>query len=309
MAEVLYDVIIIGGGPAGLTAGIYTSRQMLKTILLEGAALGGRAFGAHLIYNFPGFPEGISGEELMDRFIAQANKFGVDFREESVVELQPFGDLKMVVTRKGIYNSKSIIIATGVQRKQLKVPGETEFKGRGVSYCSICDGPLFKGKAVAVIGSGTEAIEEASRMAGIAEKVYAIPGTKGYRVNEEKLNQLALSEKVEFIEDVNVESIGGDVFVTNIKLSGDPPRALEVEGVFVSLENVPTTDIIRDAGITTNVNGCIIVDSEQRTNVEGVFAAGDCCCGGMQIVIAAGDGGRAGLSVLRYIKSKQSIEK
>jgi thioredoxin reductase (NADPH) len=304
MDESLYDVAIIGGGPAGLTAGIYAARHGLRTILFEGDALGGRASGPHSIDNFPGFPDGISGEALMDRFISQAGKFGVDFRKESVVEIQTFGEIKMTVTRKGIYQSKTIIIATGIQRKQLRVPGEKEFKGRGVSYCSICDGPLFKDKVVAVVGSGIEAIEEITRLVDVAKKVYAIPGINGYQVDDELMVEIVKSENVEFIKGANVESIFGETYVTSIKLNGNTNQTLKVDGVFISLERVPTTGIIQDAGIVTNDNGCLIVDKEQQTNVEGVFAAGDCCCGGMQIVTAAGEGGRAGLSVLRYIKSK-----
>lgn len=305
MGDVFYDVIIVGGGPAGLTAGIYTSRHGLRTILFEGEAFGGKAKGHHPIDNYPGFPDGITGEELMDRFIAQTKKFGVEFKKENVVEIQPFGDLKMIATRSGVYQSKSIILATGIQRKQLMVPGETEFKGRGVSYCSICDGPLFKDRVVAVIGSGNEAIEEASRMAETAEKVYAIPGLEGYKVDEMKISELEKNEKVEVIDGVKVESIEGETYVTNIKLSNASSKILDVDGVFISLERVPTTQIIRNAGIDTNENGCINIDSEQQTNVEGIYAAGDCCCGGMQIVTAVGEGGRAGLSVLRYIKSQK----
>ena len=303
MAEDVYDVIIIGGGPAGLTAGIYTARHGLKTLLLEGRKLGGRAFGAHRIDNFPGFPEGILGEELMERFMKQAKKFGVEFKTERFLELNIIGDLKMVVTRKGIYQANSIVIATGIQRKQLRVPGEVEFKGRGVSYCTICDGPLYTNRVAAVIGSGREAVEEALRLADLAKKVFAIPGVKGYGSEIEYIQELAENENVEVIEGVDVESIGGDDSVTHITLKSSPPRTLKVDGVFIILENIPTNSILSEAGILTNESGCILIDKDQQTNIKGVFAAGDCVCGGMQVVTAAGEGGRAGLSVLRYIKS------
>jgi len=303
MTEEIYDVIILGGGPAGLTAGIYTARQGLKTLLLEGEKLGGRAFGAHRIENFPGFPEGIMGEELMERFIQQAERFGVEFKEEKFLDLGIMGDLKTVVTRTGLYEAKSIIIATGIQRKQLRVPGEMEFKGRGVSYCTICDGPLYANRVAAVVGSGIEAVEEASRLAEIAEKVYAIPGVKGYTTNIEEFQDLVEKGKVEIVEGVDVESIDGTNSVTHITLKSSPPRTIKVDGVFVILENIPTTSILKAAGIKTNESGCILVDKDQQTNIAGIFAAGDCVCGGMQVVIASGEGGRAGLSVLRYIKS------
>lgn len=303
MTEEVYDVIILGGGPAGLTAGIYTARQGLRTLLMEGGKLGGRAMGPHRIDNFPGFPEGISGAELMERFIKQARRFGVEFRREMVLGLNTVNDLKTVITRKSIYQAKAAVIATGIQRKQLMVPGELEYKGRGVSYCTICDGPLYADKVVAIIGPGKEAVEEALRLAEIAKKVYAIPGVKGYEGEFEELEALAEDERIEIIKGVDVESIGGDNYVTHIELKDLETRRLDVDGVFIILENVPTTNILREAGILTNESGCVLVDKDQQTNIEGVFAAGDCVCGGMQVVTASGEGGRAGMSVLRYVKS------
>ena len=303
MAEEIYDVIILGGGPAGLTAGIYTARQGLRTLLLEGGKLGGRAFGSHRLENVPGFPEGITGAELMERFIRQARKFGVEFRMEKFLGLSILGDLKMVTTRRGIYQAKTAVIATGIQRRQLRVPGEMEYKGRGVSYCTICDGPLYADRIVAVIGDGREAVEEALRMAEIAGKVYAIPGVKGYSEEHEELKELAESDRIEVIDGVDVDSIGGGTSVTHIELKGFPSRTLMVDGAFIILENIPTTDILKEAGILTRESGCIIVDRDQQTNIEGVFAAGDCVCGGMQVVTAAGEGGMAGLSAFRYIRT------
>lgn len=303
MTEEVYDVIILGGGPAGLTAGIYTARQGLRTLLMEGGKLGGRAMGPHRIDNFPGFPEGISGAELMERFIKQARRFGVEFRREMVLGLNTVNDLKTVITRKSIYQAKAAVIATGIQRKQLMVLGELQYKGRGVSYCTICDGPLYADKVVAIIGPGKEAVEEALRLAEIAKKVYAIPGVKGYEGEFEELEALAEDERIEIIKGVDVESIGGDNYVTHIELKDLETRRLDVDGVFIILENVPTTNILREAGILTNESGCVLVDKDQQTNIEGVFAAGDCVCGGMQVVTASGEGGRAGMSVLRYVKS------
>jgi len=303
MTDEIYDVIILGGGPAGLTAGIYAARQGLRTLLLEGGRLGGRVLDAHRIDNFPGFPEGISGAELMERFIRQARRFGVEFRTERFMGLSVVGDLKMVTTRRGIYQSKAAVIATGIQRRQLRVPGELEYKGRGVSYCAICDGPLYADRAVAVVGDGREAVEEALRLAEVAVKVYAIPGVEGYGADFEELEELTENDKIEVIEGVDIESIGGDTTVTHIELKGSSPRTLEVDGVFIILENIPSTEILREAGILTKESGCIIVDKDQQTNIEGVFAAGDCVCGGMQVVTAAGEGGMAGLSAFRYIRS------
>ncbi len=302
MAEEKYDTIILGGGPAGLTAGIYTARHGLKTLILDSNELGGRALQAHRVENFPGFPEGLTGRELMERFVAQAERFGVDFSRETAIGLSSMGDTKVVMTRKGLYEARTVIVATGIQRKQLSVPGEMEYKGRGVSYCAICDGPFFAGKVVAVVGPGEEAVEEALRMAEVANKVYAIPGKDGYKEGVELLEELRKNENIEVVEGVNVKGIVGDSTVTQIELDGGPGE-LKVDGVFIVLNHVSTSDLVAHAGIRTDESGCILVDREQRTNIKGVFAAGDCVCGGTQIVTAAGEGGRAALSAMRYIRS------
>ena len=302
MVVELYDVIILGGGPAGLTAGIYTARHGLKTLLVESKQLGGKSWGSHRIENYPGFPEGVGGSELMDKFISQTKKFGVKFRSETVIGINNFGDKKVVLTRAGFYETKAVVIATGIQRKKLQIPGEMEFKGRGVSYCALCDGPLYTNKTVAVIGCGREAVEDSLKLAETAEKVYVIPGVDGFNSNIKEISKLAENEKIVVIEDADVETIEGDVLVTHINLKTSPQKTVKVDGVFIILEIIPTTDIINDVGILTNRSGCIQVDKEQKTNIDGIFAAGDCVCGGMQVVTAVGEGGRAGLSVYRYIK-------
>ncbi len=303
MVMEIHDVIILGGGPAGLTAGIYTARQGLRTLLIERQQLGGRAWGPHRIENFPGFPEGITGSELMDRFIAQTKKFGVEFKEETVVGLKDLGGTKIVTTRGGLYHARAVVITTGRQRQKLSIPGEQDFKGRGVCYCAICDGPFFKDQVVAVIGSGKDAVEDAIRLAEIAGKVYAIPGSKGYKEGVEGLEELSEYENIEVIEELDIDSIEGDDLVTNINLNGETLRSLDVSGVFMVLDTVSTADLTKDAGIETDEVGCIKVDRHQMTNIKGIYAAGDSVCSGNQIVTAAGDGGRAALAILRYVRS------
>ena len=301
-----YDVIILGGGPAGLTAAIYTARFGLKTLIIEGKRLGGRSWGPHMIENYPGFPEGITGTELIERFVEQAEKFGTEFKNETVVGLFPMGGKHMAQTRKGFYEAKAVVVATGIQKKQLSIPGEMEYKGRGVSYCAICDAPFFRGKTVAVVGAGEEAVEDALKLTDFADKIYAIPGGEGYKAGINELHVLLDHKKVVLIEGADPESIGGDSLVEHNTLKGGEIERLEFDGVFIILETVPTTSILTDAGIGTDSRSCILVDKNQATNVDGVFAAGDCVCGGMQVVTAAGEGGMAGLAALRYIKSTKS---
>ena len=306
MSETVYDVIILGGGPAGLTAGIYTARQGLSTLLIEGKKLGGRASGPHRVENFPGFPEGLTGTELMDRFIEQTKKFGVEFKQETIVGLSDMGDTKFVQTRGGFYQSKAVVVTTGIQRKSMNIPGELEFKGRGVGYCAICDGPFFKDQPVAVVGSGKDAVEDALRLADTASKVYAIPGDGGFKGGIEELDELTEHMNIDVIDGVDIESIEGDQVVTHVNMKKGPVERLNVNGVFIILDHVGTSDILKDSGIETDDGGCIIVDKNQRTNVEGIYAAGDCVCGGMQIVTAAGDGGKAGLAAFRYVRALNS---
>lgn len=306
MSETVYDVIILGGGPAGLTAGIYTARQGLSTLLIEGKKLGGRASGPHRVENFPGFPEGLTGTELMDRFIEQTRKFGVEFIIETIVSLGDMGETKFVQTRGGFYQSKAVVVTTGIQRKSMNIPGELEFKGRGVGYCAICDGPFYKDQPVAVVGSGKDAVEDALRLAETTSKVYAIPGSGGFKEGLEELDELSEHKKIEVIDGVDIESIEGDQVVTHVNMKGGPVKKLDVNGVFIILDHVGTSDILRDSGIETDDGGCIMVDKNQGTNVEGIYAAGDCVCGGMQIVTAAGDGGKAGLATFRYLRGLKS---
>ena len=302
MSEDSYDVIIMGGGPAGLTAGLYTARHGLKTLLIEAKQLGGKAWTAHWIENFPGFPEGISGEALMQRFIAQAEKFGVEFKNDTIVGLMDMGDSKMVSTRLGYYQAKAVIITVGINRSSLNIEGEKLFRGRGVCYCAICDGPFFTDKPVAVIGCGKDAVEDAIRLTENASMVYAIPGEKGFKDGIEELNELKEHSKVKIIDNTMVKSIQGEGVVTHVELGSQPGKLL-VDGVFIVPDSVGASEILSDLDINTDQGGCIIVDSTMQTNIPGIYAAGDCVCNSQQVVTAAGDGGKAGLAVLQYVRA------
>ena len=300
MSEDIYDIIIIGGGPAGLTAAIYAARHNNKSLILEGKKIGGKSLQAHWVENYPGFPDGISGPDLMALMEKQAAKFGAEFSTETVVGIADFGELKMLTTRKGVRQAKAVIVATGMSRRSLSVKGENEFKGRGVSYCGVCDGPFFREKTVAIIGGGREAVHDIEVLGESASKVYAIPGKKGFSEEYPEIEHLQKDPKVEFIYDADITEIGGSDFVEYVKL--DNGQEVKLDGVFIVLEHISTSTILGDAGVVTDAGGCILVDRDQKTNVDGLFAAGDCCCKGLQIVTATGMGAQAALNAMKYVK-------
>ncbi len=301
----LSDIIIIGGGPAGLTASIYAARLGLKTLLFEAAILGGRAVQAPKIWNFPGFPEGLTGIELADRMVKQAEKFGTEMRiSEEVLDLNLNEAVKTVSTRFGKYQCLGVIVSTGAQRKKLLLPGETEFLGRGVSYCAICDGPLFRGKTAAVIGSGNEAFEDALYLSSVAGRVFIITQSAKIESARALVKECKGKPNVEIVK-ATLSSVGGNDFVNSItilELDRNRERPLPVDGVFVSVGEVPMTNLVKKAGVKVDDRGCIKVDRSQATNLEGVYAAGDCTCGGMQIVTAAGEGAMAAMQAYRYVQ-------
>jgi len=299
------DVLIIGAGPAGLTAAIYTSWLGLKTVVLESGIVGGRAWLAPNIENFPGFELGIKGSELADKMRMQALRFNAELKEdEEVISLDLQGDCKRVVSRKQSYDTSVLIMATGTQRKKLSVIGESDFVGRGVSYCVTCDGPFFRNATVAVVGNREEAAIDALFMADIAKQVLLVINQNQIKIEGTVLERLQSKPNVEIIKG-QVNAIIGDQIVKAIKLLDfDKMRESEVivKGVFVSLGGVPMTAIMKNAGIATDKNGCLTVDRNQKTNIEGVFAAGDCTCGGMQVVTAAGEGAMAAMRASAYVR-------
>lgn len=300
-----FDVVIIGGGPAGLSAAIYTSRMGMRTLVLETLIVGGRAVYATLIENFPGFPDGISGAELTKRMAEQAKKFGTEIRSpEEVLDLALDDRVKTTITRAGRYESMGIIIATGTQSKKLMVEGETELLGLGVSYCAVCDGPLFKDREVAVIGSGQEAFEDAIYLSSFSKKVTVITHKDEIEAERSLVDKLKEKENVDLLA-VKVKSINGREFVRSVTVldpNSNTEIELSVEGVFIAVGGVPMTSLVKEAGIIVDERGCIKVDRKQNTNVDGVFAAGDCTCGGMQIVTAVGEGARAAMQIYKYTK-------
>jgi len=307
-----FDTIIVGAGPAGLTAAIYSSWLGLDTVVLDAGVAGGKASEAHRIENFPGFEEGIKGHELTEKMKKQAVRFGAKIIEtEEVVRLDLNGETKRITTRKRTYLSRAVIIATGTQKRKLRVPGETEFLGRGVSYCVVCDGSFFRNAGTAVIGNGQEAAIDALFLAEIAKKVTIVTHGKELKVEGALDRQLRDKANIEIING-QVVAILGKTIVKSIRiLEKDSQREIEqdVSGVFISLGGVPMTEVVRRAGLIADKNGCLTVDRMLRTNVEGVYAAGDCTCGGMQVVTAAGEGAMAAMKASAYVREKKKDKK
>lgn len=299
------DVLIIGGGPAGLTAAIYSAWLGLRTVVLEAGIVGGRAWLAPKIENFPGFEFGIKGSDLVEKMRLQALRFHAEIVDgEEVIGLDLSGSCKCVVSRRQSYESCALIIATGTQRRKLLVAGETDFVGRGVSYCVTCDGPLFKGAVVAVVGNGEEAAVDALFMADLARQVLLVSEQEELNFEGTLMQRLRDKSNIEIVKG-QVERVIGEQVVHAVRvLEFGSRREVErdVKGVFVSLGGVPMTAIVKNAGVATDASGCLVVDRQQRTSVDGVFAAGDCTCGGMQVVTAAGEGALAAMRASGYVR-------
>jgi thioredoxin reductase (NADPH) len=299
-----YDVIIIGGGPAGLSAGIYTSRAGLRTLLLEKGGIGGELMNRELIENYPGFREGIQGRELGSAMAQQMTNFGAEFElgEATGVEVK----YKIVSTTVNTYTCKGIIIASGSLPKKLKVPGEQEFAHRGVFYCATCDGPAFAGKEVAVAGAGDSGIAESLALARIVPKVTVIEFMPQPKASKALLDRAHANPKIEIRCATKIEKIVGENHVTAIELeccnTGAKSR-LEVEGILVRIGLQPNTQFLSGVLPLTPV-GQIPVNENMETRIPGIFAAGDVRqYSPMQIATAVGDGVHAAMSLGRYLET------
>ena len=301
-----WELIIIGAGPAGLTAGIYAGRRELKTLILEEKIPGGAAADSPLIENYPGF-RSISGKELMDKMLEHCKDFGVQIHElESVTELDlSHREGKIVKTSKNLYSAKAVIIATGSHHRELGVPGEKEFRGKGVSYCATCDGPFFRDKRVVVVGGGNTAAVSALFLADIALEVRLIHRRDRLRAEEAIFRELQ-NKGVKFLWNSIVKEIKGENLVKSVVIYNQKTgKTLEIEtdGIFINVGEEPNSQIAKTAGIQVDKRGYIIVDSKQRTNIPGVYAAGDVTnCPIKQIGVAVGQGIIATEEAYGYIR-------
>ncbi|MDD5094210.1 MAG: thioredoxin-disulfide reductase [Dehalococcoidia bacterium] len=302
-----YQIIIIGGGPAGLTAGIYTARAGLKTLLLEMMASGGKIINSELVENYPGFPQGISGFDLGQLMEQQAAKNGVTIEMTQVTDIELAGEEKIVKTSHGDYFAEALIIAGGSEYAKLGIPGEEEFVGRGLSYCATCDGPFFRDLAVAVVGGGNVAISDALFLARRCPRVFVIHRRDQLRASKVLRDRAFADPKIEFIWNTVVEAISGENSVSNLQLrhvhTGEK-STLQVSGVFMAVGSKPNTEYLSKF-LQLGPGGLIPVNSQMETEIPGVFAAGDIREGSIrQVVAATGDGAIAALSAERYLTQR-----
>lgn len=299
------DVIIIGSGPAGLTAGLYTGRAEMKPLLFTGSEIGGQVSITMEVENYPGFPEGTTGPELIQRMQKQAEKFGcrviVDTVTEVVLDQPPFA----VKTESGkVYRSKSLIISTGSRPRRLGVPGEQQLIGRGVSYCATCDGFFFRGKRVAVVGGGDAAVEEALFLTRYVDKVTLIHRRDQLRANLALQQRAVRNDKFEFIWNTVVTSVNGEGRVASLTLQNVETGAvseLPVDGVFVYVGHIPNSSLFKDK-LAMDERGYLITDRYMQTSVPGVFAAGEIQDSRFQqVATSVGQGCAAALEAEKYV--------
>ena len=300
------ELIVIGAGPAGLSTALYAARMGLEVLVVEKGLAGGLMLEIPLIENYPGFPNGISGQELAKLMVEQAKVHGVAIRElEEAIELDLKGDVKTVKTNKASYEAKAIVIATGCSHRELGVPGEEEFRGRGVSYCGLCDGPLFKGKRVLVVGGGNAAATTALYLSDLASEVLLVHRRDTLRAEEILVKRLA-EKGVKFVLNSVLTEIYGDEVVRGVKIrdlkTGEEDE-LEVDGVFIQVGEVPNSELAAKAGVQVDEGSFIIVDVRQRTNLPGVYAAGDVTNYPVkQVATAVGQGVTAAVEAYGFVK-------
>jgi thioredoxin reductase (NADPH) len=302
-----YEVVIIGGGPAGLTAGLYTSRAGLKSLLLERGMLGGQMVNATLVENYPGFPEGIAGPELGSLMHQQAVRYGLEVVTAEVTGITPGQPYYIISTTEGSLEASAVIIAAGSEFRKLEVTGEERLAGRGVSYCATCDGFFFRDREVAVVGGGDTAITDALELSQHASKVYVIHRRDQLRAGKALQERAFAHPKLEFIWDMVVEEVSGDKVLEELKLRNvktGQQSSLKVNGVFVAVGLMPNSQCFFNI-LELDDAGYIVIDETMATSAPGIFAAGDIRRNSpRQIAAAVGDGVIAATSAFKYVQEQ-----
>jgi thioredoxin reductase (NADPH) len=301
-----YQLLIVGGGPAGLTAGLYAARGRLKALLLEKGATGGQVLVTDWVDNYPAFPDGISGFELMDKMTAHADRFGLEKKFATVSSLDLAGDIKTITLENGEQlTSRAVILCTGGKPRKIEVPGEEELQGKGVSYCATCDAPFYRDQEIAVVGGGNTSIQEALHLTKFASKVTVIHRRDELRATKILQEKAFAEDKIDFLWNAQVsEIVGGATGVEslNINYNDGSTSSLPVTGIFILIGVVPNNEVLPLDQLETDSGGFIVTDSEMCTKLPGVFAAGDIRSKNFrQIVNAAGEGAMAELSAEHYL--------
>lgn len=307
----IYDVVIIGGGPAGLAAGLYAGRAKMNTIILEKEKAGGQIVTTHDVENYPGSVDEPTGPRLVARMVEQCKQFGVEIRYEEVQSVQLDGDIKVIKGAKQDYHAKTIIVATGAKPRKLDAPGEQELTGKGVSYCATCDGAFFEGLPVYVFGGGDTAVEESLFLTRFARKIYIVHRRDEFRAAKSIQEKVFKHPNIEVIWDTTLKEITGDGIVERMVLkntkTGEETEILADEddgtfGIFVMVGYIPETGVFKDI-LTMDRTGYIITDENMATNIPGVFAAGDVRVKPLrQVVTATNDGAIASIQCEKYIE-------
>jgi thioredoxin reductase (NADPH) len=302
----IYDLMIIGGGPAGLTAGLYAQRGKLRSLLIERLIPGGQILTTDWVDNYPGFPEGVSGFDLVEKMRSQAERFELPIINEEITSLSVDGPDKLIVGTQKTYVAKSVIVASGAVYKKLGVPGEALFGGKGVSYCATCDGPFYRDLEVAVVGGGDTAVQEAIFLTRFAKKVYLIHRRDQYRACRLLQDKALANQGIQPIWNAEVEKIIGTTEVEGVRLKmtdGSPNRDLPVKGVFIFVGIKPNTEWLGSL-LALDTEGFIKTNERLATSVRGIFAAGDVRHKLLrQISTAVGDGATAAFSAERYLET------
>ncbi|MBU1862412.1 MAG: thioredoxin-disulfide reductase [Candidatus Omnitrophica bacterium] len=303
--ETIYDVIIIGGGGAGLTAALYTSRGHLKTVLFEKNISGGQIAITDLVENYPGFPEGIMGSEISAKMEEQAKKYGTTIEYQNVQKISKKDETFCVKTDEGVWHSRAVIVATGARFRMLKVPGEREYIGKGVSYCATCDAPFFNNKTVAVIGGGDAALQEGLFLTKFVRQLHIVHRRDQLRAGRLLQKRARANEKVSFELNSVVTEIKGTHTVERVILKDvktNQTRELAVGGVFIFIGHDPVSAFV-DGFIERDTEGYIKTDHKLQSSVPGIFVCGEVRHGAVwQLVAACGEGCEAALSVQHYLE-------